>query len=327
VAPAACLFFPTAFCMLPGRREAAIVMIDRVTEVSVRWEPYGDTVMKSPVRSVASQHAKRCSADHTAKRQFLPGRRDNGGHGAELNPPRENRLLMQLSASDFSWLHPHLKMLVMTGGTILHPTGAPIEYVYFPVSGMVSIVTLMRSGESIETAIVGREGVVGAAVAYGALKSAGQAVGQISGCIWQIHRDKFVEAYKSNAAFGTLIDNFQSTILLQAQQSAACHALHSVEARLCRWLLQSQDTTETDTIPLTHEFLSHMLGVQRNSVSLAAHALQNSGLINYHRGEIRILDRSGLKESACECYEVVREYIDNAVPPLVEERAYALRSR
>jgi CRP-like cAMP-binding protein len=283
--------------------------------------------MKSPARSMVNQLGKRCSAGHTAKRQLLPGRRHNGGHGAELNPPRENRLLMQLSVSDFSWLQPHLKMLVMRGGTILHPTGASIEYVYFPVSGMISIVTLMRSGESIETAIVGREGVVGAAVAYGALKSAGQAVGQIAGYIWQIHRDKFVEAYKSNAVFGTLIDNFQSTILLQAQQSAACHALHSVEARLCRWLLQSQDTTETDTIPLTHEFLSHMLGVQRNSVSLAAHALQNSGLINYHRGEIRILNRSGLKESACECYEVVREYIDNAVPPLVEEREHAVRSR
>jgi CRP-like cAMP-binding protein len=283
--------------------------------------------MKSPAGPMVSQDGKKCSEGHTAKREVLAGRRHNGGQGAELNRPGENRLLKQLSIGDFSWLQPHLKMLVMTGGTILHPTGASIEYVYFPVSGMVSIVTLMRSGESIETAIVGREGVVGAAVAYGALKSAGQAVGQIAGYTWQIHRDKFVEAYKSNAAFRALIDNFQSTILLQAQQSAACHALHSVEARLCRWLLQSQDTTETDTIPLTQEFLSHMLGVQRNSVSLAAHALQNSGLINYHRGEIKILDRSGLKESACECYEVIREYIDNAVPPLVEERAEALGSR
>jgi CRP-like cAMP-binding protein len=107
-----------------------------------------------------------------------------------------------------------------------------------------------------------------------------------------------------------------SNILLQAQQSAPCHALHSVEARLCRWLLQSQDTTEVDLVQLTQEFLSHMLGVRRTSVSLCAHALQSAGLIRYARGKIKIVNREGLKESACECYEVIREHIDRAVPPL-----------
>jgi CRP-like cAMP-binding protein len=112
------------------------------------------------------------------------------------------------------------------------------------------------------------------------------------------------------------MNKFQNVILLQAQQSAACHALHSVEARLCRWLLQSQDTTEVDLVPLTQEFLSHMLGVRRTSVSLCAHALQSAGLIRYARGKIKIVNREGLKESACECYEVIREHIDRAVPPL-----------
>jgi CRP-like cAMP-binding protein len=101
-----------------------------------------------------------------------------------------------------------------------------------------------------------------------------------------------------------------------AQQSAACHALHSVEARLCRWLLQSQDITQSEMVPLTQEFLSHMLGVQRTSVSLCAHALQRAGLIQYARGKIKVLDRGGLKESACECYEVIREHTDKALPPL-----------
>lgn len=106
--------------------------------------------------------------------------------------------------------------------------------------------------------------------------------------------------------------------MLQAQQSAGCHALHSVEARLSRWLLQSQDVIESDTVPLTQEFLSHMLGVQRSSVSLCAHTLQEAGLIRYSRGVITILNREGLKETACECYEVIRGYIDNAVPPAPE---------
>jgi CRP-like cAMP-binding protein len=103
--------------------------------------------------------------------------------------------------------------------------------------------------------------------------------------------------------------------LLQAQQSAACHALHTVEARLCRWLLQSQDVIESDTIPLTQEFLSHMLGVQRNSVSLAATALNEKGLIEYSRGNIKILEREELKTCSCECYEVVHEFVNRIVKP------------
>jgi CRP-like cAMP-binding protein len=112
------------------------------------------------------------------------------------------------------------------------------------------------------------------------------------------------------------MNRFQNVVLLQAQQSAACHALHTVQARLCRWLLQSQDVTGSEVVPLTQEFLSHMLGVQRTSVSLCAHALQSAGLIKYSRGQIKILDRRGLKKAACECYDAVRQHVDKAVPPL-----------
>ena len=203
----------------------------------------------------------------------------------------------------------------MVRGAVLHAPGGSIEHVYFPVSGMVSILTVMRTGEQIETAIIGREGVAGASIGSNGSQSAGQATVQIAGSAWQIQSSKFVELYKASEPFRTLINKFQNVILLQAQQSAACHALHTVEARLCRWLLQSQDITETDMVPLTQEFLSHMLGVRRTSVSLCAHALQNAGLIQYSRGHIKILNRDGLKEAACECYEVVREHIDRAVPP------------
>jgi CRP-like cAMP-binding protein len=234
------------------------------------------------------------------------------------SPIGENRLLKRLGADDLSHLRPNLKQFSMVRGAVLHSAGEPIEHVYFPISGMISILAVMRTGEQIETAIVGREGVVGASIGSNGSQSAGQSTVQIEGSAWQIPGSKFSELYATSAPFRTLMNKFQNVVFLQAQQSAACHALHSVEARLCRWLLQSQDTTESEAVPLTQEFLSHMLGVQRTSVSMCAHTLQKAGLIQYKRGHIKILDREGLKESACECYEVVRDHVNKAVPPLPE---------
>jgi CRP-like cAMP-binding protein len=237
-------------------------------------------------------------------------------HVQKFSPLGENRLLRRLRVDDLSRLQPNLKEVSMVRGVVLHPAGEPIEHVYFPLGGMISLLAVMRTGEQIETAIVGREGVVGASIGSDGSHSAGQATVQIEGSAWQVQAAKFLELYRTSEPFRTLMNRFQNVIFLQAQQSAACHALHAVEARLCRLLLQSQDTIETDVVPLTQEFLSHMLGVQRTSVSLSAHTLQKAGLIRYSRGQIKILDRSGLKESACECYEVVREHVNKAVPPL-----------
>jgi CRP-like cAMP-binding protein len=221
-----------------------------------------------------------------------------------------------MTATDLERLQPNLKDFSMELGAVLHAPGASIKHVYFPLSGMVSLLVVMRTGEQIETGIVGREGVVGASIGSDGAQSAGQATVQIAGSAWRIDAAKFLALYQESILFRTLINKFQNVILLQAQQSAACHALHTVEARLCRWLLQSQDMIEADVVPLTQEFLSHMLGVRRSSVSLCAHALQTAGLIQYSRGQIRILNRDGLKESACECYEVIREHVDKAVPSL-----------
>lgn len=246
----------------------------------------------------------------------LPPRTGDGVTNVASPTSGENRLLKSLSAEDFSQLEPDLTKKRLPRGEVLHPAGEIIKQVYFPTSGMVSIVALMKTGEAIETAVVGREGVIGAAVGTDGSRSAGQAIVQIEGAAWQISAAKFSEAYKTSARLRTLANEFQTVLLLQAQQSAACHALHTVEARLCRWLLQAQDVTEGDIVPLTQEFLSHMLGVRRTSVTLCAQTLQRAGLIEYARGKIKIIDRDGLKESACECYEVVRGYIEKAVPPL-----------
>ena len=177
---------------------------------------------------------------------------------------------------------------------------------------MVSLLAVMKSGEQIETAIVGSEGVVGGWVAMDGADANTQSTVQIEGAGWELPIAKFIEVYGASDALRSAVNKYQGTILFQAQQSAGCHALHSVEARLCRWVLMAVDIIESDHIPLTQEFLSHMLGVQRTSVSMCAHTLQKSGLIQYSRGKIKILNRAGLEECACECYAAIRERIEKA---------------
>jgi CRP-like cAMP-binding protein len=194
--------------------------------------------------------------------------------------------------------------------------GSPVEQVYFPTSGLVSMLAVMKNGQAIETAVIGREGVVGGEIGSMGTQSAGQAMVQIEGSALRIGAAPFLKVLEASNGFRTLINRFQSVVVLQAHQSAACHAFHSVDARLCRWLLQAADTVESNRVNLTQEFLSHMLGCQRTSVTLAAHALQKSGMIRYTRGKIEIVDRPAIEECACECYGVLRREIDEAVPPL-----------
>jgi CRP-like cAMP-binding protein len=229
----------------------------------------------------------------------------------------ENHILSRLDADERSWLQPLLEHVTMVRGAVLHPPDEKISEVYFPLSGMVSLLAVMKSGEQIETGIIGREGIVGGSIRHGDWESIGQATVQIAGEAWQLPSSRFLELYKASENFRGLINRYQTFLFVQAQQSAACHALHTVEARLCRWLLQSQDITESDTIELTQEFLSHMMGVRRTSVTLSARTLQAAHLIQYRRGAIKILDREGLKESACECYEVVRAHLERALPPIL----------
>jgi CRP-like cAMP-binding protein len=217
----------------------------------------------------------------------------------------ENRLLRRFAAADFSRLEPQLKRMKMTQGDVLHPAGEPINHIYFPISGMVSMLTILQTGQAIEIGVVGREGVVGASVVAEGSRSFAQATVQMAGEALRIGTAPFLKVFEASKDFRTQINRYQSVLTLQTQQSAACHAFHSVEARLARWLLHAQDTADSDTVDLTQEFLAHMLGVQRSSVSLTSHALQKAGLIRYSRGRINILNRKGIEECACECYEVV----------------------
>jgi CRP-like cAMP-binding protein len=226
----------------------------------------------------------------------------------------KNRILRQLSADELKSVQPWLTPMALRSGVVVHESGQSLVQVYFPLSGMISMLAVMQSGEQIETGIVGADGLVGGDAAING-HLFGQMTVQIDGDALTMPKARFVDAYLRHPHLRNLVDRYQSILLVQAQQNAACHALHSVRSRLCRWLLQSQDMIGSDTFSLTQEFLSHMLGVRRNTVSVEAHAVQEAGLIRYRRGNITILNRDGLEDCACECYSVIREETDKLMGP------------
>lgn len=226
----------------------------------------------------------------------------------------ENRLLKMLGPHELSLLQPNLKTVAMTRGAVLHWSGEPIDYVYFPVGALVSILTVMKTGEQIETGIIGREGVAGASMGIWPHEVVSQATVQIAGAAWQLQRRKFLELCESSEVFRDIISRFENSLFVQVQQSAACRGLHTLSARLCRLLLQFLDAIGGDTLPLTQEFLAEMLGVQRTAVNMFSQKLQQAKVLEYHRGQIKVLDRGSLERAACECYAVVRRYLDEVLP-------------
>lgn len=233
---------------------------------------------------------------------------------ASVAPVGTNGLLQRLSVKMQASLAPHLRRARLAQGVILHEAGEAITTVYFPTSGMVSMLAVLQSGEAIETGIIGRDGYVGGYFGPRGWRSSGHAVMQMGGEALTLNVRHFKKAYDASEDFRNLINGYQSVVYFQAQQTAACQALHQVEARMCRWLLQAQDAVGGEVLNLTQEFLSHMLGVRRTSVSGSANKLQEEGLITYKRGIIRILDRKGLEKRSCECYGAVRAAFAAALP-------------
>jgi CRP-like cAMP-binding protein len=233
---------------------------------------------------------------------------------ARASPLGTNGILQCLSDKSLGLLTPHLRNVRLAQGTILHDGREAITSVYFPLSGMVSMLAVLQTGEAIEAGIIGREGFVGGYKGVRGWRPFGHAVMQMSGEAMQLNVRHFKKAYDASDELRILVNGYQSVLYFQAQQTAACQALHQVEARMCRWLLQAQDAVGGDPLNLTQEYLSHMLGVRRTSVSGSANKMQVDGLISYKRGVIRILDRRALEKSACECYAAVRGAIADAMP-------------
>jgi len=222
----------------------------------------------------------------------------------------ENRLLAILSPPVFEALQPHLKVREFAQGVVLAESGDPVTEVYFPYSGIVSLVVELKDGDTIETAMVGRDGVVHAASALDGKVSLCKSIVQIRAFLAVVPVPVIVEIADRHRELRSLFIRHEQVLLAQSQQSAACNASHMTEARLCRWLLRTRDLARSDELNITQEYLGQMLGVQRTSISIIAAALQKAGLIRYRRGHITILDVDGLKEGGCECYETVKAHYE-----------------
>ena len=228
-------------------------------------------------------------------------------------PHTSNHLLASLPAAELEPLLPHLKTVELAHEAVLYDAGETIKDVYFPHSGIVSLVVSLASGELIETGMVGRDSLVGGASALDGKVSLNKAIVQIAGHASTLGIERLRSAANESVPFRTSLIRHEQLSLVQAQQSAACNISHALEARLARWLLRCRDLTGSEDLDLTQEFLAQMLGVRRTSVSLVAGALQQAGLIRYRRGHIRILDVEGMQDTACECYETIRSQSDRLI--------------
>jgi len=218
-----------------------------------------------------------------------------------------NRLLATLPEQTIALLAPDLRQSTLPQGLVCYGAGDPIDQVYFPQTGMISLLVTTGSGDMVETSSVGREGAVGFQCGNGPCRSFTHATVQIGGNFWVISTPRFETATSCSAELRELIFNYTATLWAEAQQNAACNAIHDGASRLCRWLLQCADRTRSEQLLLTQEFLAEMLGVRRTTVTLLAQELQRRGILRYSRGRITILDRVALEACACECYEVIRK--------------------
>jgi CRP-like cAMP-binding protein len=216
----------------------------------------------------------------------------------------QNHLLASLPRAVFGTIKPHLKLVELGDGDVLAETGSPIRRVYFPHSGVISLVVELSGGNTIETATVGWDSVIGAASALDGRIFFNKGIVQLRGVASVIGVERLRALTEENKRFRSTIIRHEQVLFAQAQQSAACNASHTAEARLCRRLLRMRDLAGK-RFKLTQQFLGQMMGVQRSTVSLAANTLQQAGLIKYRRGNIEILDVKGLRAAACECYATV----------------------
>ena len=217
-----------------------------------------------------------------------------------------NRLLASLPSDVYSALTPHLKIVELKFGDVVAEAGSEIRQVYFPYAGVISLVVELDVGTMIETAMVGRDGVLNAAPALDGKVSLNRGIVQMAGSAGTIEVNRLRRLANEFEPFRALLIRHEQVLFAQSQQSAACNASHSVEARMCRWLLHMRDLAASDDLMLTQEFLAQMLSVRRPSVSIVASPLQKAGLIKYSRGNIKVLDVKGLQKRACECYGTVK---------------------
>jgi CRP-like cAMP-binding protein len=214
-------------------------------------------------------------------------------------------VLAILPEQERAQLAPELVQVDLTFKQVLQEIEQPLEHVWFPSAGVVSMVSEMEDGGIVELATIGREGMVGVSLLLGSDRIAQRLLCQIPGSAARMRASRFVKMIDDLPVLRRILLRYALTLLNQIGQGSACNRLHPIEARCARWLLMTHDRVDTDRFPLTQEFLGQMLGVTRPSVSIAAGMLQKAGLIHYVRGTVTILDRPGLEAAACECYAAI----------------------
>ena len=227
-------------------------------------------------------------------------------------PPRtqENLILASLSPQNYESVLPHLEQVHLIRGQILNEIGLTIEYAYFPMEGMISLLSAIEDGGTIEIGFTGNDGVVGLSVILGVKISPYRAIVQIPSVAMRIKAHLLKSEFDQGGRLRAVLLRYAHALLTQVSQFAVCNHFHKVEKRLCLWLLITRDLLQADTFEFTQEFLSNMLGVPRTSVTMIASSLQKAGLIHYRRGKIQLLNHRGLESTVCECYRIIKEERD-----------------
>lgn len=220
---------------------------------------------------------------------------------------------------DYERLLPHLEPVSLPLDETLCEAYFAMKYVYFPVDSIVSLLGIMENGGSAEISVVGNEGIVGVSLFMGGETTPSRAVVQAGGYAYRLKGALLKEEFYRGGAMQRLLLRYTQALLTQMAQTVVCNRHHTLDQQLCRWLLLSIDRLGTNKLLMTQELIANMLGVRREGVTVAAGKLQKAGLISYYRGQIEVLDRDGLEERTCECYEVVKREYDRLLPQIAME--------
>jgi CRP-like cAMP-binding protein len=231
-------------------------------------------------------------------------------HVSANNNTSTNRTLSALPEEEYTRLRRHLSPVEFRRGDVLYEPNEPIHHVFFPHRATISMVAVMRDGSEVEVGVCGGEGMVGLPLVLGTDIAPFRALVQIPGVGVMMRGVAFLEELPHCPELRRRLLRYTQAFYTLAAQTAACNRLHPLDGRLARWLLLCQDRTQSDHLPLTHEFMATMLGTRRAGVTEAALKLKDEGLIDYARGNVHILDREGLEQFTCECYAVVRREFD-----------------
>lgn len=224
-----------------------------------------------------------------------------------LSPIYKNQILESLSGVEIARIRPHLSPVTLVTGQILQDPEQNVTYGYFLETGMASMVVEMAKGNSVEAAVIGKEGMVNICILLGTSSMPTRTFMQIPGGGYKIKADILKKEFDKGGTLQKHINSYIQAHLVQTSQTAACNRLHDIAERLARWLLMCHDRLDSDKFPITHEFLGHMLGSPRSTVTLAAGILQKEGLVVYSRGKMKICNRQGLEKFACECYCIIHD--------------------